>query len=194
MGRRRAPRALRATDPRPPGRSATADRPAAPAPGGRPGVPGMPRPNPAMMPRQASGQLGGGPAGPGAARPAGGAPAAGGRGPPRCRWRSRSRPVPVAVPAVRRPVAVVAVVVAVAPRVRSVGPEVRPGVVASPRSSAVKSSTRWRRRRSVASGSSPGDGPEGPPRPRRLADRPGREDRRRRLPRWSRCCSTWARW
>ena len=64
MGQPRAPR------PGPDGgRPAAARPPAARAPmsGGRPGLPGMPRPNPAMMPKQSSGQLGGGPpAGPGA--------------------------------------------------------------------------------------------------------------------------------
>src|SRR5918994_1435631 len=75
MGRPRTPRpgaepeATRPGGPRPP-----AGR--APAPGGRPGVPGMPRPNPAMMPRQASGQLGGGPGGP----PPSGRGGRGGRG------------------------------------------------------------------------------------------------------------------
>ena len=63
MGQPRTPRTgpdgARPTTPRPPaGRS--------PVPGSRSGVPGMPRPNPAMMPKQSSGQLGNGPAGPGA--------------------------------------------------------------------------------------------------------------------------------
>ena len=61
----------------------------APQQGGRPGIPGMPRPNPAMMPKQNSGQLGGAPAGPGARgrgapaggrRPGAGAPGRGGPG------------------------------------------------------------------------------------------------------------------
>ncbi len=63
MGRSRPPR------PVPDGTGPGGPRPPAgraPQPGGRPGVPGMPRPNPAMMPKQSSGQLGGGPAGPGA--------------------------------------------------------------------------------------------------------------------------------
>jgi hypothetical protein len=53
-----------------------------------------------------------------------------------------------------RPAVVVAEVVAVAPRVRSVGPAVLPDVAASRRSSAVKSLIRWRRHRLVASVSS----------------------------------------
>lgn len=71
--------------------------------------------------------------------------------------------VPVAVPAVAeppvvasavlRPVVAVVVVVAAAvqePRAPSVVPVVRPSVAASPRSSVVKSSIRWRRHRLVA--------------------------------------------
>ncbi|GAA1433562.1 hypothetical protein GCM10009616_25840 [Microlunatus lacustris] len=82
MGQARPPRqapgapgageAARPGGPRPPaGRGA-------PAPGSRPGVPGMPRPNPAMMPRQSSGQL----SAPGAAGPRGRGAPAGGRGRP----------------------------------------------------------------------------------------------------------------
>ncbi|GAA1822452.1 translation initiation factor IF-2 [Microlunatus capsulatus] len=67
-----APEAARPGGPRPPaGRGA-------PTPGARPGVPGMPRPNPAMMPRQSSGQL----SAPGAAGPRGRGAPAGGRGRP----------------------------------------------------------------------------------------------------------------
>jgi translation initiation factor IF-2 len=84
MGQPRAPRPSsdggRPTAPRPPaGRGQ--------APGGRPGLPGMPRPNPAMMPKQSTGQLGGAPGGPGTrgrGAPAGGrragAPGRGGPG------------------------------------------------------------------------------------------------------------------
>ena len=168
-----APRA-RATTPSPPPRAwvgrvrrapaprrrrpaARGHRPAGPRrPAAVPACPGMPRPNPAMMPRQASGQLGG------ARRSRRARPSrwsARSRHPGPSRWR---RPpvvaVPVAVPAVRRPVVVAVAVVAAEPRVPSVAPVVRPVEGASPRSSAVKSSTRWRRRRSVAYGSSPADG------------------------------------
>jgi translation initiation factor IF-2 len=90
MGRSRPPRpgadGARTEGTRPP----AGGRP--PMPGARPGVPGMPRPNPAMMPKQSSGQLGGGPAGPGArgrgapgggrGRPGAGAPGRGGPGGP----------------------------------------------------------------------------------------------------------------
>ncbi|HEX3205163.1 MAG TPA: translation initiation factor IF-2 N-terminal domain-containing protein, partial [Propionibacteriaceae bacterium] len=86
MGRPRAPRpgadGARPGDTRPPAGRAPL------APGGRPGVPGMPRPNPAMMPKQNSGQLGSTPGGPGTrgrgapagGRRAGGAPGRGGPG------------------------------------------------------------------------------------------------------------------
>ena len=63
MGRPRGPR------PGPDGGRTAAPRPQAgrdSGQGGRGGLPGMPRPNPAMMPKQSSGQLGGAPAGPGA--------------------------------------------------------------------------------------------------------------------------------
>ena len=54
----------------------------------------------------------------------------------------------------RRPVGAVAAVAAVALKVRSEGPVVRLGVAASRRSSVAKNSTRWRRHRLAASGSS----------------------------------------
>jgi translation initiation factor IF-2 len=63
MGQPRAPR------PGPDGGRPAAPRPPAgrggSVPGARPGLPGMPRPNPAMMPKQSTGQLGGAPGGPG---------------------------------------------------------------------------------------------------------------------------------
>jgi translation initiation factor IF-2 len=63
MGQPRAPR------PGPDGGRPAAPRPPAgrggSTPGARPGLPGMPRPNPAMMPKQSTGQLGGAPGGPG---------------------------------------------------------------------------------------------------------------------------------
>jgi translation initiation factor IF-2 len=62
MGQPRAPR------PGPDGSRPAATRPPAgrgQTPGGRPGLPGMPRPNPAMMPKQSTGQLGGAPGAPG---------------------------------------------------------------------------------------------------------------------------------
>jgi translation initiation factor IF-2 len=88
MGRSRPPRpgadGARTEGTRPPAGGRT------PIPGARQGVPGMPRPNPAMMPKQSSGQLGAGPAGPGArgrgapaggrGRPGAGAPGRGGPG------------------------------------------------------------------------------------------------------------------
>ncbi|WP_282005876.1 translation initiation factor IF-2 [Propioniciclava sinopodophylli] len=77
-----APGAAGRPGPRPGGEGA----PRMPRPGGTGGLPGMPRPNPAMMPKQASNQLspagaragrpGGGPGGPGRGRPGG---AGGGR-------------------------------------------------------------------------------------------------------------------
>ena len=117
----------------------------APAPGGASRcVPGMPRPNPAMMPKQSSGQLGA-PAGPGA-RGRGAPPAVVAAGPGALPVVA----VPVAVPAVRRPVVAAVAAVVAAPKVRSVAPVVRPAVVASRSGSVVKSSTRCRPRRSVA--------------------------------------------
>ena len=88
MGQPRAPRPAAADPTRPGGPRPQLGRP--PIPGGRPGVPGMPRPNPAMMPKQSSGQLGangggpglrgrGAPAG-GRGRPGAGAPGRGGPG------------------------------------------------------------------------------------------------------------------
>ena len=62
MGQPRAPR------PGPDGGRPAATRPPASrgqTPGGRPGLPGMPRPNPAMMPKQSTGQVGGAPGAPG---------------------------------------------------------------------------------------------------------------------------------
>jgi hypothetical protein len=56
--------------------------------------------------------------------------------------------------AVRHPVVAAAEVVVVAPRARSAGPGVRLAAAASPRSSGVKSSIRWKRRRLAAYGSS----------------------------------------
>src|SRR5215217_5203326 len=76
MGQPRAPRPGAADQAQPGGPRPPLGR--APVPGGRSGVPGMPRPNPAMMPKQSSGQLGGPNDGPGL-RGRGGAPA-GGRG------------------------------------------------------------------------------------------------------------------
>ena len=77
MGQPRAPR------PGPDGGRPAATRPPASrgqTPGGRPGLPGMPRPNPAMMPKQSTGQLGGAPGAPGAPGTRGrGAPAGGRR-------------------------------------------------------------------------------------------------------------------
>ena len=77
MGQPRAPR------PGPDGGRPAATRPPAgrgQTPGGRPGLPGMPRPNPAMMPKQSTGQLGGAPGAPGAPGTRGrGAPAGGRR-------------------------------------------------------------------------------------------------------------------
>ena len=78
MGQPRAPR------PGPDGGRPAATRPPASrgqTPGGRPGLPGMPRPNPAMMPKQSTGQLGGAPGAPGTrgrGAPAGGRRAGGG--------------------------------------------------------------------------------------------------------------------
>jgi hypothetical protein len=61
-------------------------------------------------------------------------------------------------PVGRHRVAVEAEAVAVAPRVRSAAPAVRPDVDGSPRSSGAKSLTRWRRRRLVAYASSKATG------------------------------------
>ena len=82
-------------------------------------LPGMPRPNPAMMPKQNAGQLGSTPGGPGTRAAV---------HPRRSSWGAALQVVvALAVgPAGRRPVAEVAEVVAVAPRARSAVPVVRP--------------------------------------------------------------------
>ena len=148
-----------------------ASRPTPLAPGGRPGVAGMPRPNPAMMPKQNAGQLGSTPGGPGTRGR--GAPAGG-------RRAGAGAPGRGLGPVGRRRVGVEAAVDAVALRVRSAVPAARPDVDGSPRSSGVKSSTRWRRRRFGGVRVKQGDGPEGSARQGSVADRPGREDRRGR--------------
>jgi hypothetical protein len=65
---------------------------------------------------------------------------------------------PAVGPVGRHRVGVAAEAVAVAPRVHSAAPAARPDVDGSPRSSGVKSSTRWRRRRLVAYASSKATG------------------------------------
>ena len=122
----------------------------APQPGGRPGTPGMPRPNPAMMPKQNSGQLGGG-----TRRQAHGAAVH----PPAVVVRSAGAPVaagPVVDRAVHRQSGRGGTRWAwVAPRSafgRAGGPTRRGRK--SRRSSGVKSSTRWRRPRLAAYASS----------------------------------------
>ncbi|WP_408647024.1 hypothetical protein [Tessaracoccus coleopterorum] len=114
-----------------------------PRPGGTGGLPGMPRPNPAMMPKTANAAIGTRPRVPEPVAPAVGAAA----------QAAAVATVPVraarpwaAVPPV---VAAVAAVV-VAHRVPSVAVAPAVSVDASRRSSAGKSSIRWRPRRSAA--------------------------------------------
>ena len=82
MGRRPAPAV--ATEPAPPGADQRPPRPAAAREGGAPARPGMPRPNPAMMPKSpaAFGGGAGGRGGPGGAPGRGGPGGAPGRGAP----------------------------------------------------------------------------------------------------------------
>src|SRR5215218_8458580 len=62
------------------------------------------------------------------------------------------------VPALQVAVGLAAEVVAAAPRAPSAGPAARPAVGGSPRSSGVKSLTRWKRRRLAAYASSKATG------------------------------------
>jgi translation initiation factor IF-2 len=151
-------------------------RPAGPRSRRSSGRAGLPRPEPAMMPRQQSGQLVPMAVPEGedvrAVRP-GAVPA----GPPR--WRRSGRGAPGGGPGGPPPASRVVVAVAVATRARSVAPGPGPSGSQVEEAEASRVSTRCRRPRSEAYASGRVTGrrsgwPGG------LADRPGREDRCRR--------------